>query len=80
MNTKRSEMNDIEAKIENALQESTRWQDYMEPTVVHFPDTDEVEIVPGPHLDDISWSERGRNKEVLGMAEDWFFFLGMGDE
>ncbi|MFH1602720.1 MAG: hypothetical protein ABIH03_02310 [Pseudomonadota bacterium] len=43
---------------------------YVEPTLLRFTDTGEVTIVPGPHLTDISWSERGREYEVVCTSAD----------
>lgn len=45
-------------------------QGMMEPVLIRFTDTNyptmgEMQVVPRPHLSDISWSERGRDYEIL---------------
>jgi hypothetical protein len=40
-----------------------RWQ--FPVAVVQFGDTGEVQAVPQAHLTDISWSERGREREIV---------------
>ena len=43
---------------------------YMDPTLIRFRDTGEIQVIPGPHLTDISWSERGREYEILCTVAD----------
>lgn len=42
----------------------------MDPTVIEFLDTHEIEVVPGPFLTDISWSDRGRPYYVHSTIAD----------
>jgi hypothetical protein len=49
-----------EADVETVLYQ---WQ--FPVVVVQFGDTGEVRAVPQAHLTDISWSERGREREIV---------------
>ena len=42
-----------------------RLHDMAEPLLIRYEDTGEMEVVPRPHLSDISWSERGRERTIL---------------
>lgn len=41
-----------------------RLENMIDPIVLHWQDTDEFEVVPRPHLTDVSWSERDREYEI----------------
>lgn len=42
----------------------------MEPTLVRWLDTDEIEVVAGPLFSDISYSNRYRKHQILVTADD----------
>jgi hypothetical protein len=37
----------------------------MDPTLIIFQDTGEIEVIPGPWMDDVSWSDRNRDYAVI---------------
>lgn len=45
-------------------------KDYIDPVMIRWLDTGKIEIIPGPHLTDISWSERGRPYERIARLEN----------
>lgn len=53
------------------LHEIERALRYMDPIVIRFEDTQALEIVPRPHLTDISWCDRNRPVKVLGDLADY---------
>jgi len=40
----------------------------MEPTLIQWPDTGEIEVVPAPNFTDIIWSERGSEYTIIADA------------
>lgn len=42
----------------------------MEPTMVEWSDTDEIEVIAGVLLNDISYSERNREYQIVVTAND----------
>jgi len=69
-------MEKYEARIAKELVENRFWRQYLNPIVINWLDTGEIEIIPEPYLNDISYCNRGREYENLGNAEDWYIFLG----
>jgi hypothetical protein len=56
----------LSVKVVNAIWEVglNNVENYIEPVAILF-DTNEVSVIPKPHLTDISWSEKGRPTEVV---------------